>query len=85
MGNKILPGFEHGRYEPSKRYHQNELITNLYGETVKRDNRINIRISSKDLSDLQRMAREEGVPYQSLVASILHRYINGGLQDSSEK
>lgn len=50
-------------------------------ETSKKDRRINIRISSRDLASLQRRALEEGVPYQTLVSSVLHKYVSGGLYD----
>ena len=49
--------------------------------TSKKDRRINIRISSRDLSSLQRRALEEGIPYQTLVSSVLHKYVSGGLYD----
>jgi predicted DNA binding CopG/RHH family protein len=47
--------------------------------TLKKDRRINIRISSKDLDALQKRAIREGIPYQTLVASILHKYVSGHL------
>lgn len=47
--------------------------------TFKKDRRVNIRISSKDLEALQKRALEEGLPYQTLIASVLHKYINGRL------
>jgi predicted DNA binding CopG/RHH family protein len=47
--------------------------------TFKKDSRINIRISSKDLEAIQKKALEEGIPYQTLVSSILHKYISGRL------
>ena len=45
--------------------------------------RINIRISEKDLTDLKIKAREEGLPYQTLVSSVLHKYLNGRLVERS--
>jgi predicted DNA binding CopG/RHH family protein len=51
--------------------------------SAKKDKRINIRISSRDLSAIQRRALEEGVPYQTLVASILHKYVSGSLYDAT--
>jgi predicted DNA binding CopG/RHH family protein len=45
--------------------------------TFKKDRRINIRISSKDLDALQKRAIREGIPYQTLVASILHKFVSG--------
>jgi predicted DNA binding CopG/RHH family protein len=51
--------------------------------TFRKDTRINIRISSKDLEELQKRALEEGIPYQTLIASILHKYASGRLVDRS--
>ena len=45
--------------------------------TFKKDRRINIRISTKDLNALQKRALREGIPYQTLVASVLHKYVTG--------
>jgi predicted DNA binding CopG/RHH family protein len=47
--------------------------------TFKKDMRVNIRISRKDLEALQKRALEEGIPYQILMASILHKYVSGSL------
>jgi len=47
--------------------------------TFKKDKRVNIRISTKNLEALQQRALEEGIPYQTLMSSILHKYINGRL------
>ena len=47
--------------------------------TLKKDRRINIRLSQKDLEALQTLALEEGIPYQTLIASILHKYVSGSL------
>jgi predicted DNA binding CopG/RHH family protein len=55
--------------------------------TAIKDRRVNIRLSSGDLSDIQVRALEEGVPYQTLIASVLHKYVTGRLveQPASEK
>ena len=45
--------------------------------TLKKDKRINIRMTSKDLNDIKVKAIEEGLPYQSFITSILHKYISG--------
>ena len=47
--------------------------------TMLKDQRMNIRIAKKDLDGLKTKALEEGIPYQTLVASILHKYVNGKL------
>jgi predicted DNA binding CopG/RHH family protein len=51
--------------------------------TFKKDARINIRLSSKDLRALQARALREGVPYQTLIASVLHKFVDGQLIDKS--
>ena len=45
--------------------------------TFRKDERLNIRISSKDLRGLQRRALADGIPYQTLVASVLHKFVEG--------
>jgi predicted DNA binding CopG/RHH family protein len=50
-------------------------------ETFKKDRRINIRISSHDLDALQKKALVEGIPYQTLIASVLHKYAAGRLRE----
>jgi len=51
--------------------------------TFKKDSRINIRISGKDLRALQKLALREGIPYQTLIASVLHKYADGRLLENS--
>ena len=51
--------------------------------TFKKDARINIRLSSKDLRSLQRKALSEGMPYQTLVSSVLHKYVEGRLTEQA--
>jgi len=51
--------------------------------TVRKDKRVNIRMSEKDLIHLQKKAVEEGLPYQTLISSVLHRYVNGRLVDKA--
>ena len=47
--------------------------------TAIKDRRVNIRLSSGDLSDIQVKALEQGMPYQTLIASVLHQYVTGHL------
>ncbi len=48
-------------------------------ETLRKDKRINIRLPSHDLVEIKRLATREGVPYQTLISSILHKYATGEL------
>lgn len=47
--------------------------------TFRKDKRLNIRISTKDLLDLQKRAIRDGIPYQTLISSVLHKYVSGSL------
>jgi predicted DNA binding CopG/RHH family protein len=47
--------------------------------TLKKDKRINLRLSQKDYHEIQIKAVEEGIPYQTLISSIIHKYLNGSL------
>ena len=47
--------------------------------TMIKDQRINIRLSAKDLEDIKIRAMEDGIPYQTLMGSILHKYVTGRL------
>ena len=49
-------------------------------ETLQKDKRINIRISGRDLLSLKRKANRFGMPYQTLISSILHQYVSGDLK-----
>jgi predicted DNA binding CopG/RHH family protein len=48
--------------------------------TFRKDRRVNIRISGKDLEALQKKALEEGLPYQTLISSLIHKFVSGRLQ-----
>ena len=54
-------------------------------ETFIKDRRVNIRLSTPDLLDIQERAAEEGVPYQTLIASVLHKYISGRLVETPSR
>ena len=49
--------------------------------TATKDRRVNIRLSSCDLQDIQARALQEGMPYQTLIASVLHKYVTGRLEE----
>ena len=78
--HELLESVEAGEWRPVA---DQEAEVTKYREyaaaTFKKDRRINIRISSKDLHAIQKRALREGIPYQTLVASILHKYVTGQL------
>ncbi|MAL98042.1 MAG: hypothetical protein CL583_06285 [Alteromonadaceae bacterium] len=79
----LLEGYESGEFESDLNDDRRNDLAEVAISTSKKDKRINIRISSRDLEALQRRALEEGLPYQSLVSSVLHKYVSGGLKDIS--
>lgn len=48
---------------------------------MRKTRRINIRLSPSDLVGIQQRAVEEGIPYQTLMASVIHKYVTGRLVD----
>jgi len=78
---RILEDFDAGAFGSMLTPERKRDLAEAARATSKKDRRINIRISSRDLASLQRRALEEGVPYQTLVSSVLHKYVSGGLYD----
>ncbi len=78
----ILEAFDAGELKRVTDSEERKTQHQKYSEAMfKKDTRINIRLSSKDLRGLQRKALAEGIPYQTLVASILHKYVEGRLHE----
>jgi predicted DNA binding CopG/RHH family protein len=76
----LLDSFERGEWQSTERRREEfERYRDHARATFKKDRRVNIRISRKDLEALQKRALEEGMPYQTLLASILHKYAAGRL------
>jgi len=76
----ILESFERGEWVPVKNQKQEVKKLQQYAKnTLQKDKRINIRMSSKDLDQVQVIATQEGIPYQTLVSSIIHKYVSGYL------
>jgi predicted DNA binding CopG/RHH family protein len=80
----ILRAFEGGKLKPVKNRTRELAHHRKAAEaTFTKDSRINIRISSKDLRALQKRALAEGMPYQTLVSSVLHKYVEGQMIEHS--
>ena len=74
----ILEEVERGGWRPGdEREREIAQFTEAARATLRKDKRVNIRMSERDLLRFQRKAVEEGLPYQTLIASVLHKYING--------
>ena len=77
----LLEAVEAGEFESVLTEARKKELEAIAGNTFKKDKRINIRISNRDLTAIQSRASEEGIPYQTFVSSIIHKYISGSLQD----
>jgi len=76
----ILESYERGEWVPVKNAKKEIMKLQQYAKnTLQKDKRINIRMSSKDLDQVQVIAVQEGIPYQILVSSIIHKYVSGYL------
>lgn len=84
MEKDILEALDKGKLKKSKNAVQEMKIAkeaaNLY---LRKDSRINIRLSGTDLTLLKRKAAQEGMPYQTLIASVLHKFVSGSLSSKS--
>ena len=80
---ELIRSVERGEWEPAADADQlKKEFVQAARNTIKKDARMNIRISQNDITALKTKAMEEGLPYQTLVASILHKYITGRLIES---
>ena len=79
---RILRDFERGEFESMKNFREEKRkLEEAARNTLQKDKRINIRISSRDLANLQRKAAKEGVPYQTFISSALHKLVTGKLKE----
>ena len=79
---QIERSFENGEWKPVKNLKKEMArYREAAAETLLKNRRVNIRISAMDLEGLQAKAAAEGLPYQTLMASVLHKYVSGRLVD----
>ncbi len=86
LEQEILASFARGEWKPVR--NQKGEIARLRAAaeaTLLKNKRVNIRISSRDLEGLQARAAEEGVPYQTLMASVLHKFVSGRLVEAQRR
>lgn len=77
----LLASFEKGEWKTVKKVAKEKAqAKKIAAKTLRKDVRINIRLSSSDVSTIKQIAAYEGLPYQTLIASILHRYASGHLE-----
>lgn len=81
----ILDSFERGEWQPVKNMAAEMRRYAKYAtDTNRKNKRMNLRITQGDLWQLQTRAQEEGLPYQTLATSVLHRYLTGRLVEKEQ-
>ena len=79
---ELLASYEAEEWKSAKKLKEQKEQYRIYARaTFRKDKRVNIRISEKDLLDLQKRAIRQGIPYQTLLSSVLHKYANGVLAE----
>ena len=78
---ELLDSVERGEWKPRGGKRERTRYARYAKATFRKDRRLNIRLSSKDLEAIQKRALEEGLPYQTLIASLLHKYASGRLKE----
>ncbi|MDD5222378.1 MAG: CopG family antitoxin [bacterium] len=77
---EILEAYESGEWQISKNAKSEAKKLSHYAiNTLKKDKRISFRMSSKDLNQVRVIAAQEGIPYQTLISSVIHKYVTGSL------
>jgi predicted DNA binding CopG/RHH family protein len=80
----LMESIERDEWQPVKNIDQErEKAIEAARNTLKKDKRINLRLTQKDYQQIQIKAIEEGIPYQTLISSLVHKYLNGSLTPKS--
>lgn len=78
---EILESFEKGEWKSVGDKTRRAELQSYAKAARAKDKRITLRLSSLDLDAIQAKAIEEGIPYQTLIASVLHKFATGRLVD----
>ncbi len=78
---EILEAFEAGALRSVATAAERSRLEASARSTATKDQRINSRLTSEDLGALRARALQEGIPYQTLISSVLHKYVSGRLLD----
>ncbi|GAA4406212.1 hypothetical protein [Quisquiliibacterium transsilvanicum] len=78
---EIVDAYEAGKLKSVASKAELDRLKAAARATALKDRRVNIRLSAGDLQDIQVKALAEGLPYQTLIASILHKYVTGRLEE----
>jgi len=77
---ELMESIERDEWQPVKNIDQErKKAIAAARNTLKKEKRINLRLTQKDYHQIQIKAIEEGIPYQTLISSLVHKYLNGSL------
>ncbi len=83
---RILQDFERGEFESLRNFRQEKRqMEDAARRMLQKEKRINIRISDRDLERIRKRAAAEGMPYQTLISSTLHKFVTGRLTESKQE
>lgn len=83
---QILRDFERNEFESIRNFREEKRqLEEAARNTLQKDRRINIRISSRDLEKIQKRAAREGIPYQTYISSALHKLVAGRLRETAQQ
>lgn len=83
---RILQDFERGEFESLRNFRQEKRqMEDAARRMLQKGKRINIRISDRDLERIRKRAAAEGMPYQTLISSTLHKFVTGRLTESKQE
>ena len=80
---EIRKGIDRGDYKTVSKSEKDRL-EKIFKHSARKITRINIRLADDDISKLKSLAEQEGMPYQTLIGSILHKFVNGVLVNLEE-
>ncbi len=81
---KIVESFEKGEWKSVSNIEEEiNSFVKVAKKSLRKDKRINIRITDRDLLEIKRKAVNEGIPYQTLISSVLHKFLNGRLVEKA--
>jgi len=79
---ELLASYEQQEWQSAKNVKEQAAQYRAYARAAfRKDRRVNIRIAETDLLNLQKRALREGIPYQTLISSVLHKYVTGVLTE----
>jgi len=78
----LIESYERGEWKSIKKKRQ-KVYVKAARQSISKNKRINIRLTPKDYHDIQLRALEEGIPYQTLISSLIHKYNKGKLKSSA--